>query len=243
MLLALGSVIIIVVDGHVSMPPEEQMLLQIADNVIWGIFIADYFIGLFLSANKSSYIKTHVLELIAILPFNAILKGLRVLRIFRVMQFARVLRIARMARIIAYFGRALGATNRFMTRHSFQYVLIITCGIVLLGSAMIIYFEKMDVEDALWWSFVTATTVGYGDISPRTVGGRIVASVLMLAGIGFIGVLTGNIASFFIAEDSTKSVKEEMVNVAIKKLEDFDSLTEEELTEVFNALVAIKKAH
>lgn len=52
--------------------------------------------------------------------------------------------------------------------------------------------------DALWWSFVTVTTVGYGDISPVSSFGRVIAGLLMAFGIGFIGMLTGTIATFFI---------------------------------------------
>ncbi len=58
------------------------------------------------------------------------------------------------------------------------------------------YYEKMTFPDALWWSYVTATTVGYGDLSPVSTGGRIIASLLMLTGIGFLSLLTGTIASF-----------------------------------------------
>lgn len=60
------------------------------------------------------------------------------------------------------------------------------------------YLEKMSFQDALWWSFVTTTTVGYGDLSPVTGLGRIVAAVLMLVGIGLIDSLTSSITTFFI---------------------------------------------
>ncbi len=54
--------------------------------------------------------------------------------------------------------------------------------------------------DALWWAIVTVTTVGYGDKYPVTAGGRGVAVVLMLVGIGLIGVLTATVASYFVEE-------------------------------------------
>ena len=59
-----------------------------------------------------------------------------------------------------------------------------------IGGVTIHYAEGMSFSDGLWWSFVTATTVGYGDISPSTIPGRIIATVLMLVGIGLIGSLT-----------------------------------------------------
>jgi voltage-gated potassium channel Kch len=55
--------------------------------------------------------------------------------------------------------------------------------------------------DALWWAIVTVTTVGYGDVSPATAEGRLIAVALMLIGIGVISALTATIASFFV-EDS-----------------------------------------
>ena len=71
---------------------------------------------------------------------------------------------------------------------------------ILVAAVAMTYFEKMSFQDALWWSFVTATTVGYGDLSPASGAGRIIACVLMVVGIGLIGSLTSTITSFFLKE-------------------------------------------
>ena len=77
------------------------------------------------------------------------------------------------------------------------------------------YFEGMKFQDALWWSFVTTTTVGYGDLSPATSAGRIVASFLMLVGIGLIGSLTSTITSFFLQNQSSDACDSEKVDMVI----------------------------
>jgi voltage-gated potassium channel len=88
------------------------------------------------------------------------------------------------------------------------YIVLI---VVLLSSALIFHFEK-DIQpdkygkpsDAIWWSFVTLATVGYGDLAPVTLGGRAVAVVTMVIGIGIFGVFVSLIGSAF-----THSMKKE----------------------------------
>ena len=78
-------------------------------------------------------------------------------------------------------------------------VIAIVAVVTLLGSLGFVVFEKdMKFGDALWWSIVTLTTVGYGDISPATLGGRLVGITVMVAGIGFLGTLTATIAGIFV---------------------------------------------
>ena len=97
--------------------------------------------------------------------------------------------------------------------------------------------------DALWWSLVTATTVSYGDISPQTIGGRILTGILMIAGIGFLGILTSSIATFFmnrlIKGEEKKSVVDEQIEYVKKKLDDLDNLDYEDLHGLWNVIVNI----
>ena len=60
-------------------------------------------------------------------------------------------------------------------------------------------------EDALWWAYVTITTVGYGDKFPVTMEGRIIASILMTAGVGLFGIFSGFLASWFVKGNELRS--------------------------------------
>ncbi len=78
-------------------------------------------------------------------------------------------------------------------------ILAIVILLALAGSLGMAYFEPgLSYGDALWWALVTLTTVGYGDISPSTAGGRMVGGILMIGGIGLLGVLTAGIAGIFV---------------------------------------------
>lgn len=82
-------------------------------------------------------------------------------------------------------------------------------------------------SDALWWAIVTTTTVGYGDISPTTPIGRVLAVTLMLVGIGIIGTLTSSITSYFNKENEISHEKK--VLQIVQSIENVDNLTEADL--------------
>ena len=87
----------------------------------------------------------------------------------------------------------------FIRREKLFKLLFIIAFVILSGSMAFLYFEQnLKFTDALWWSVVTLTTVGYGDISPATTGGRFVGMAVMIIGIGFLGVLTATIATVLI---------------------------------------------
>jgi voltage-gated potassium channel len=98
--------------------------------------------------------------------------------------------------------------ERHLLRHrQFHVVATLAACAVALGAIGIYSVEQgvnpniRTLGDAAWWAIVTATTVGYGDISPATPEGRAIAIVLMFLGIGVIGAFTATVASFFVAQE------------------------------------------
>jgi voltage-gated potassium channel len=115
--------------------------------------------------------------------------------------------------LLVYEGELRAET--ILKHHSLFRVLIAAAGTLFLGAWLVLLFEENakgsnihSYPDALWWAIVTVTTVGYGDRYPISAGGRAVAVVLMLVGIGLIGVLTATVASVFVKEhtDANKAV-------------------------------------
>ena len=167
---------------------------QIADWTIYAFFVIDYVVRFILADSKRSFFKENIFDLIAILPFNS-------------------------AILSARLGKR---SQKFFDTNGFKYVLMICSVSILIAAVAMTYFENMAFKDALWWSFVTATTVGYGDLSPASGAGRIIACCLMLVGIGLIGSLTSTITSFFLRSTSKEpsSDKVEMVIAMYELLND-----------------------
>lgn len=237
-LLAVTSVFLVMMEGRITLSPMQAEAASVADRLIWFIFCVDYFSGLWRSENRAAYLKQHIIELAAILPFNALLKGLRVLRLLRV---TRAVQTFRVIRLVVYGGRAAAVFKRFLATRHFYLVLIYTTLFILLGTMLVAYFEGISFANALWWAFVTTTTVGYGDIAPTTTAGRCVAAFLMVTGIGFIGILTGTVATFFLSpNDEAKEINPHIAAI-IQQLGDFDSLSEEEIETIIEVIRSVSK--
>ena len=129
--------------------------------------------------------------------------------------------------------------------NKFNYLLIITTIIIVLGSVVISLLEEMSFGDAIWWSFVTFTTVGYGDVLLNTNIGRIVAIVLMILGIGFIGVTTSTIAAYIVSKDiqsgNKRNFKDETIEFIKRKIDDLDNISDEELDNIYKTLQVLKE--
>ncbi len=128
-------------------------------------------------------------------------------------QTARMLRLLRVVRLGVTFAVALHHVRSVLQHRQFHIVAMIAAVAVALGAVGLYQVEYdananiRSVGDALWWAVVTATTVGYGDISPVTTEGRVIAVALMLLGIGVIGAFTATVASFFVTQEEAPDFK------------------------------------
>lgn len=214
----------------------------IIDNIILIIFVFDYFIRLFLSSEKKLFIKDNVLDLIAIIPFNSVFRAFRIFKLGKLVRLMKLTKLTKLTRFFAYLFRFLYKIKSFIDTNGFKYMLLITAFFIAVGGVLIHYAEGMSISDGLWWAFVTATTVGYGDISPASPTGRLVAMALMLVGIGLIGSLTSTITSFFFnARSRKRNFESETVENIKNRLDDIKSLSDEEIDTICSILKTLNK--
>jgi voltage-gated potassium channel len=166
---------------------EDAGWARIANLAVWAVFVADYFIRLGLSTDRRAFVRANVVELLAILPADQ----------FRVL---RLLRLLRLVRAVSVLTRVMRDLRGIRETNGLGWVLLVAGGVISASAVAVRFLEPTITtwSDAFWWATVTATTVGYGDISPETSAARVVAVVLMLVGIGTIGMLTASIATYFL---------------------------------------------
>lgn len=216
--LALVSVGLAIADLAYGLSP----IWAIIDTIIYWIFFFDYFGRFFFSKDKKDFVKGNIPDLIAIIPFNSAFRAFRSLRLLKISKLSKLSKLARIGSVSA---RGMKKAKTFLNTNGLKYVLAVSVVCVLAGAVGICFAEDMPFTDALWWSFVTATTVGYGDLSPATNFGRIIAALLMLVGIGLIGSLTSTITSFFLKEDAPKTASTDKVDMVLTM---YESLSEPE---------------
>ncbi|NMM96000.1 Ion channel [Bifidobacterium sp. DSM 109960] len=167
-------------------------------NIIWVLFIIDYVVSISLARNKKAWFKNNLIMLLSI-----------------VLPMFRPLRLVRLVAVLNVLNRTSGMAVR-------GRITMYVCGsavlLIFIGSLAVLDVEQFapgatitDFGKALWWTFVTVTTVGYGDLSPVTWQGKCIAVGLMITGIALIGVVTATLASWIVDRvdnETSKRAKE-----------------------------------
>ena len=186
-----GFTVQVIVRPHGSWSTATNFVMSIA----WGIFVLDYVARLCLASDRRRWFVRHLLDLAVV-----------------ALPLFRPLRLFRLLFLIAVIEKAIGQAIRG------RVVLYTASGTVLLiyaCSLSILQVERArpgssinNFGDALWWSLETVTTVGYGDKTPHTTLGKLIAATLMIGGIGVMSLITASLASWIVervAEEDTAS--------------------------------------
>lgn len=205
-ILALISVVLVIL-GFTDLIDLEKSPYSIIDLVIWFVFLVDYIWRFSISKSKWSFIINNTFDLLAILPLNAIFTVFRLGRIFRLARLTKLVKLTRLLRIIGLTGKLEKKLKIFLRTNGLIYILYVNFFIVLVGSSILSVVEEKSFSDSVWWSLVTVTTVGYGDIVPSSLFGKWLAVLLMLVGIGTIGMLTSSLTNFFVKDESKTQIK------------------------------------
>lgn len=194
------SVITFSIETLPNLSPQYRSILSIIELVCVMIFTLEYISRIYVSDKKLKFIFSFfgLIDLFAILPFylsfGVDLRSLRVMRLFRLF---RLLKLVRYNKAMRHFTEAL-----LMAKEQIVLFLVITLVLIYFAAVGIYYFENeaqpnhfSSVFDSLWWSIVTLTTVGYGDVYPITVGGKVFTFFILLIGLGIVAIPTGIISS------------------------------------------------
>ena len=209
------TVLSLVVMGALLLPLDQATIdaLLFWDNFICVIFLIDFAYEISGSHPRREYFihKRGWLDLLGSIPSLGILRATALLRLARLSRLARIMRL-------------LGGQNRKalvsdVVRNRSQYALFLTgllaIVVMTVSSILVLQFEGRSPDanivtggDALWWGFVTITTVGYGDFYPVTGLGRMVGVLVMFSGVGIIGALASILASLLVPPPKPEETEE-----------------------------------
>ena len=183
-----------------DLSPRALLILQITEAVILILFTIEYLLRLYVSEKKFGFIFSFygVIDLLAILPFYlGLTLDLRSLRLLRLARLAVMFKLFRYNKAANRLKRAFAEVKQEVMVFGF-----FSLALIYLSAVAIYYFEHeaqpevfVSVFDGIWWAVVTLTTVGYGDIVPITLGGKIFTFFVLMIGLGMIAIPSGLVAS------------------------------------------------
>lgn len=236
LVLTIVSLTVMVIQVFVPDGSETSSLVNTYDNLICLIFLADFAMHMLTTPVKRDYLISQrgILDLLGSIPSFGISRYVVLLRLFRLS------RLFRLRRLLDPENRAL--LKKEILENRGQYALLITLmlvGIVLMAASIfVLVFESQSPDanittggNALWWAFVTITTVGYGDRFPVTAGGRTVAVFVMFSGVGIIGALASILASILVPQPKEPEPQDPGAPTVV----------EQELAAVKNELAALRE--
>jgi voltage-gated potassium channel len=186
-------------------PDPRFQVLAAVDLVLVLIFAGDLAYSVWRSHDRWVLLRHRWYELPGLVPLYA--EGVALLRVAQVLRLTRLLRVLRTISALRRM-RSLKVLDKLINQHKLVHTTLVSAIVVIALATVVWLLERStnpalsDFGDALWWAIVTTTTVGYGDITPQTGLARLVATGLMLMGIGLIAVLASSFSAALIATEN-----------------------------------------
>jgi voltage-gated potassium channel len=194
----LVSVVMVMLDSVSAIQKTYGPFLLAGEWFFTILFTIEYVLRLLSVGRPLAYATSFfgVVDLLAILPtyLSIIIPGAQYLLVIRIL---RVLRIFRILKLVQYLGEARLLTQalRASRRKITVFLFVVLTMVTIFGSLIYLIEDPKDgftsIPKSIYWSIVTLTTVGYGDISPKTNLGQLLSALIMIIGYGIIAVPTG----------------------------------------------------
>ncbi len=198
----LGTVL---VETFLDLPPATDKLLHWIDFPVCLFFLYDFSVRFYQAPSKWKFMKWGWIDLLSSIP---LLTVFHLGRVVRVLEIIRILRGFRSSRILVRYLFKNPRKSTITTIALASMILVIFSSIAVLSLENHPNSNIKTPSDAIWWSFVTMSTVGYGDHYPITTAGRMLAVILVVAGVALFGTFTGLVSSFLLEAGQKKEEKE-----------------------------------
>ncbi len=195
--LSIYVLLALLVDMFFKLPAEVSRMLNMVDNAICFVFLLDFATRFYKAEYKLKFMQWGWIDLISSIPTLDFMRAGRMLRLVRLLRILRAFRSTKHLVQHIFRRRTQGALT---VAAIIAVLMIIFSSIAILQVEVDANSNIKTAEDAIWWSYVTITTVGYGDKFPVTTEGRFIAALLMTVGVGLFGTFTAYLASWFLGE-------------------------------------------
>lgn len=225
------SVLIVIVESVYHDNNKYQVAFAIGEWVFTILFTIEYLLRLYVVQRKITYATSFygIIDLLSILPtyLSIVFPGLHYLMDIRILRLMRIFRLLKLTRFI---NESINLKRALLASYHKIIVFFSTIAllVVVIGSIMYVIEGPKngfkDIPTSIYWAIVTITTVGYGDISPRTGLGQLIASIAMIIGYSIIAVPTGIFTAEILARKRKKNVTTQVCPACLLEDHDPDAL-------------------